>query len=463
MSDLPNGWTLVRVGEVVALNPKNNAAEQTQAGFSPMHLLGTGFRSSVGFEPKPWLEIRKNYTHFADGDVLLAKITPCFENGKAGLVANMPNGIGAGSSEYFVCRPKAGALDAKYLLAHFKTDAFLKSGAVRMTGSVGHKRVPKEYLLGSELPLAPIGEQKRITDKLDAVLARVDACRDHLDRVLAILKRFRQSVLVAATSGALTVEWQAEFGAASWPTKCLGELTLEIKNGLSPKPVEQPPGTPILRISAVRPFVVRQDDLRFLPDSGNTSAYELRVGDLLFTRYNGSLEFVGVCARVRTVKAPKLVYPDKLIRVRVDASKVLSSWIEIAVNSPSIRDIIERTARTSAGQTGISGKDLKGLKIPVPSLAEQAEIVRRVESLFGWADRLEVRHATARAHVERLTPALLAKAFRGELVPQDPADEPASELLERLGQRPADNSTGLPKSQGAKPRRANAAQTASSA
>ena len=134
---------------MVALNPKNDAQDQTEAGFSPMQLLGTEFRSSVGFEPRPWGEIKKSYTHFANGDVLLAKITPCFENGKAGLVAGMPNGIGAGSSEYFVCRPEPGVLEAKYLLAHFKTDLFIRSGAVEMTGSVGHKRVPKDYLLNS--------------------------------------------------------------------------------------------------------------------------------------------------------------------------------------------------------------------------------------------------------------------------------------------------------------------------
>jgi type I restriction enzyme S subunit len=94
--------------------------------------------------------------------------------------------------------------------------------------------------------------------------------------------------------------------------------------------------------------------------------------------------------------------------------------------------VIENTARTSAGQTGISGKDIRELVLPVPSLPEQAEIVRRVEALFALADRIEARLATAQRLVERLTPATLSKAFRGDLVPQDPNDEPASVLLERL-------------------------------
>ena len=120
-------------------------------------------------------------------------------------------------------------------------------------------------------------------------------------------------------------------------------------------------------------------------------------------------------------------------------------------------------ASTTTGLHTLSISKVGAVPIALPSEAEQAEIVRRVESLFAWADRLEARYAAAYAHVERLIPALLAKAFRGELVPQDPADEPASELLERLGQRSADNPTGLPKRQDAKRSRANAAQAASSA
>ena len=96
-----------------------------------------------------------------------------------------------------------------------------------------------------------------------------------------------------------------------------------------------------------------------------------------------------------------------------------------------------------------------------PEIDEQAEIVRRVESLFTWADRLEARHAAARAQVERLTPSLLAKAFRGELVPQDPADEPASELLMRLTQQPSANPNAPVKRQGPKPHHAKASQAAS--
>ena len=110
---------------------------------------------------------------------------------------------------------------------------------------------------------------------------------------------------------------------------------------------------------------------------------------------------------------------------------------------------------------GINIGDVRALQIPLPSQKEQDEIVRRIESLFAWADRLETRHAAARAQVDRLTPSLLAKAFRGELVPQDSADEPASELLKRLTRQAPAHPAASPKRQGATPTRAKASRAAS--
>jgi type I restriction enzyme S subunit len=265
------------------------------------------------------------------------------------------------------------------------------------------------------------------------VLARVDACRDRLDRLPALLKRFRQSILAAATSGQLTEDWRVNNSCTrQWTEQPLGAIILEMRNGLSPKPSEQPPGAKILRISSVRPGKLDFYDHRYLVvDSATLNQYQLKQDDLLFTRYNGSLDFVGVCAIVPEL-SEGFVYPDKLIRVRVDRKKVAPKYVEITFGSQSVRSQVEDFIKSSAGQKGISGGDLKTTNIPIPPLPEQTEIVRRVEILFAFADRLEARLASARRQVSQLTPALLAKAFRGELVAQDPADEPASELLKRL-------------------------------
>jgi type I restriction enzyme S subunit len=425
------GWVAAKVGDIITLNPKNDCADNAVAGFVPMPLLGKDYRSLIGHECRTWAEIKKGYTHFADGDVLLAKITPCFENGKAGLVCGMPNGVGAGSTEYFVSRPNPDALDARYLLAMFKTEAFLNAGALEMTGSVGHKRVPKEYLTESEIPLAPLNEQKRIADKLDAVLARVDACRDRLDHIPDILKRFRQSVLAAATSGALTEDWRTENAAIdNWKQ---GSVQTVAHVGTGSTPLRSNPayfsavGTPWITSAATSKRLVTTAD-EFVTSEA-ISAHRLKtypVGTLLVAMYGegktrGQVTELGIPATINQACAAMIV----------DESKASRAYVKLALqaNYFEMRELAE-----GGNQPNLNLSKVKEFPLSLPDLAEQTEIVRRVETLFAFANRLETRYATAYAQVEKLTPSLLAKAFRGELVPQDPNDEPASLLLSRLRQ-----------------------------
>jgi type I restriction enzyme, S subunit len=156
------------------------------------------------------------------------------------------------------------------------------------------------------------------------------------------------------------------------PEYCFKDVLIELRNGLSPKPKEMPPGFPILRISAVRPRVIDLEDIRYLEtDLLTAERYRLIPNDLLFTRYNGTLEFVGACAMYRGSYERLVVYPDKLIRARVDQSRVMPAYTEIWFTAPARRNEIETFVKTSAGQKGISGSDIKSLVIKVPSLEEQ--------------------------------------------------------------------------------------------
>jgi type I restriction enzyme, S subunit len=464
MSRLPTGWTLARIGDLVQLNPKQENPDEMIVGFVPMAMLGTNYRSTIAFEPKSWGEVKKGYTQFMDGDVLLAKITPCFENGKAGLVSGLPNAAGAGSTEYFVNRPFPETLDTSYLLAFFKTETFLKNGETQMTGSVGHKRVPKEYLLESRIPLAPRNEQKRIADKLDAVLARVDACRDRLDRIPAILKRFRQSVLAMATTGKLTEEWREtkkwadasadlnqilyqrsnqgrkvkapkdhlnteEFAIPdNWIWVSLDSLSLQIVDGTHHTPTYVEKGVPFISVKDIQNGKIDFSDTKFITAIEHkelTKRCNPQKGDLLITK-SGT---IGRTAIISTEQIFSLFVSVALIK---PASPLVNmNFIDIALRHwiDSI-DISSRIIGTAIKNLHL--QDMRVLAIPFPPLVEQTEIVRRVESLFAYADRLEARYHAARGQVEKLTPALLAKAFRGELIPQDPSDEPASELLSRI-------------------------------
>jgi type I restriction enzyme S subunit len=301
-------------------------------------------------------------------------------------------------------------------------------------GGVGLRHVTKGVFEKTLVALPPRPEQTRIANQLDTLLARVQACNDRFAAIPALLKRFRQTVLDAATSGGLTEDWRAleDLKPCDWETVALQDVITEMRNGLAQKPTESPPGSKILRIGAVRSGQLNLDDHRYLVVSDKEAEqYSLKQDDLLFTRYNGSLEFVGVCAAL-VHDAPGYVYPDKLIRVRVHAGRTIAKFIEIVFGCRRMRTQVEGFVKSSAGQRGISGADLKAAKFLLPPISEQAEIVRRVDALFAFADRIEARCTAARAKAQRLTPLVLAKAFRGELVPQDPNDEPASELLQRI-------------------------------
>jgi type I restriction enzyme, S subunit len=428
VSELPPNWALVRVGDLVQIGPKNDCPDDTEVGFVPLQRLGVDYRSRHTFELKPWSAVKKGYTHFADGDVLLARITPSFENGKAGIVRSLPNSIGAGSTEYFVCRPIKGALLPEYLLAHFKTPQFLRDGEQVMSGAVGQQRVPKQYVLDSELALAPLNEQKRIADKLDAILARVDACRGRLDRVPVILKRFRQAVLAAATTGKLTEEWREENARnGEWPRVELISAARDFSYGSAAKSSKSG-SVPVLRMGNIQDGRLDWTDLVYTSVPAEITKYKLTTGDVLFNRTN-SPELVGKTAVYRGER--DAIYAGYLIRVRC-TDRLLPDYLNYCLNSPAGRDYCWRVKSDGVSQSNINAKKLAAFEFGLPGIEEQHEIVRRVETLFTYADRLGARYTAARAQVERLTPALLSKAFRGELVPQDPSDEPAAMLLERI-------------------------------
>lgn len=281
--------------------------------------------------------------------------------------------------------------------------------------------------------LAPEREQKRIADKLDTVLTRVDAVNTRLSRVAPLLKRFRQSVLAAATSGRLTEDWRAG-RTPDWDQPLFADVVVESSSGLVRSASEQFPMqeglVPYLKMNSVgEMWGYECVDLPGVHCSAaEFKRYELRQGDWLFNTRN-SEELVGKSC---VWSGPAgVVFNNNLLRVRFRAD-INPKWVEIFFRSPIGRDLLAAVKSATTSVAAIYQRSLMGIPMLRPPEVEQAEIVRRVETLFAFADRLESRLQTAQTAADRLTPSLLAKAFRGELVPQDPNDEPASELLKRL-------------------------------
>lgn len=224
-----------------------------------------------------------------------------------------------------------------------------------------------------------------------------------------------------------------------WVWATIDQLSSVVRNGLSQKPEVDPVGYPILRINAVRSMLVNLDEVRYLSiSSDEAEPYLLKNGDLLATRYNGSVDLLGVIGVVRGLSRDTL-HPDKLIRIEPVLNELIADWIEVAATSGASRAHVVSRVKTTAGQTGISGDDLKRMPVPLPSLSEQAEVIETASRIL---DGIHLKRQAA-DHLLHMIAAqrknILKAAFSGQLVPQDPNDEPASELLARIrAQREAD-------------------------
>nr|VVV06342.1 Type-1 restriction enzyme EcoKI specificity protein [Aliivibrio wodanis] len=297
-----------------------------------------------------------------------------------------------------------------------------ESGATRQA-------LTKAKVESLSIPLAPLAEQKRIVEKLDEVLAQVDTIKARLDGIPSLLKRFRQSVLASAVSGKLTSS-DNKRGQLSK----LGDTGVEIKTG--------PFGSALHKsdyveggISVINPMHINDGKITPATQMSITTekfeslvAWHLRDGDVVVGR-RGEM---GRAAVVNEASSKPCLCGtgSMLLRCNDDINPEYLSYI---IRSPIA---VSYFNATSVGSTmvNLNQKVIKNLEVYFPLLEEQKEIVRLVDQYFAFADTIEAQVKKAQARVDNLTQSILAKAFRGELVPQDPNDEPADKLLERIAQ-----------------------------
>ena len=167
--DIPDSWEWVRLKDVFIINPRNKLDDDLNVSFIPMPLIEDGYSGKHTAEVRHWKEVKTGFTHFAEGDIGVAKITPCFENRKSTVFENLTNGYGAGTTELHVLRPFGKNILARYLLAYVKSDYFVENGKQIFTGAVGQQRIGKEYVENAYFPLPPIKEQERIVQQISAI------------------------------------------------------------------------------------------------------------------------------------------------------------------------------------------------------------------------------------------------------------------------------------------------------
>lgn len=212
--DIPDNWCWVRLGEITEINPRNKIADETSVSFIPMTLINDGYSNIFQYERRLWKDVKSGFTHFADNDVVVAKITPCFQNRKSAVMRDLINGYGAGTTELHVLRPITDSILSDYILYLVKTEYFIGDGVLSMTGTAGQQRVGKSYIQNLLCPLPPIDEQKRIVKRLIEIIPEVQELENDETKLDTLQKAFpekmQDSILQYAIQGKLTEQLESD-------------------------------------------------------------------------------------------------------------------------------------------------------------------------------------------------------------------------------------------------------------
>jgi len=266
--EIPDSWVWCRVGNIFILNPKNNNEDDDMAAFIPMEMINACYGSSYTYKEVKWKSIKNGYTHFSDGDIAFAKITPCFQNRKSAVFENLPNGIGAGTTELKVLRPYVNTVNPYYLLFFLETPYFVEEASFK--GTANQQRIISGYLEGKLFPLPPKAEQDRIVKQVQQLLPLTDkyesAFEANLRQQDSINTLLRKSILQEAIQGKLVPQLESEGTAEELLAEIAEEKKRLVKEGKLKKSA----------LTASRIF--RDDDNRYYEQIGSDT---IDISDLL--------------------------------------------------------------------------------------------------------------------------------------------------------------------------------------
>ena len=178
--DIPESWAWSSMKDIVTINPKNKLDDNLQVSFIPMTLIDAEYKNTHGQEERLWKDIKKGFTHFAENDVAIAKISPCFENRKSVVLKNLKNGFGAGTTELYILR-SSGAVLPEYIMWLAKSDNFINTGVGNFSGVVGQQRLARDIVEDYPVPLPPLTEQQRIVTKIEELFSYLDTISSSLE------------------------------------------------------------------------------------------------------------------------------------------------------------------------------------------------------------------------------------------------------------------------------------------
>jgi type I restriction enzyme, S subunit len=389
-------WKRLALDQVASLNPRLpiSLLGDDQVSFVPMSAVSADTSDVTEKETRSYEEVSKGYTPFVSGDVLVAKITPCFENGKIALT-RLQQKAGFGSTEFHVIRALPDELDPRYLV-HFMRQPWIRfAGERRMTGSGGQRRVPENFLAKLEIPLPPLAEQRRIAEVLD----RAEALRAKRRAALAELDALTQSLFLDLFGDPSTI-------LERWPTRELGELLDFLTSGSRGwAEYYAESGDLFLRIQNVRRDELVLEDVAYVnaPDTAEAKRTRVQPGDVLLSITADLGRTAAVPEGIGTAFINQHL---SILRTKALVPRFLSAYF---VSPVGARQVSGRNKH--AVKAGLNFDDIRSFLIPVPPLTLQQEFARRVAAV----EKLKQAQRTSLAELDALFASLQHRAFRGEL------------------------------------------------
>ncbi len=469
MSELPEGWTTCNFDDVADATDyvangsfsslKENVTQTKKQDYAILVKLkdfSKNWHGDLAYVTKSAYEFLTK-SSLKEGDLFIANV------GRPGIAFLMPdlgqpmtlgpNGL----------RVRATDITTNKFLLYYYLSPQGKNVINGLVSGTAQQKFNKTELRSSKVLLPPFNEQKRIAEELDQILEEANNAKSRLDKIPTILKNFRQSIYNAAVTGALSRSWRnkTKFSSAgdliemvlnarkreksfgtlfaekeyalniqlpeSWVLMNLDKLCSKFTYGSSQKS-QNKGDIPVLRMGNIQSGALDWTKLVYSTDEKEIAKYKLNYGDILFNRTN-SPELVGKAAIYRGER--NAIYAGYLIKIS-PPEYLNSEYLNMCLNSSFAKDYCWQVKTDGVSQSNINAKKLGKMPIPFCSIEEQGVIVQRVLELLQIADQIEEKYKLAMESVDKITQSLLAKAFRGELVPQDPNDEPASILLERI-------------------------------
>jgi type I restriction enzyme, S subunit len=464
---LHKNWIQTQLIDIAEINPtkplKNTISDSLLVSFLPMkcieELTGNYDLSDI----RKYGEVKKGYTFFKNGDIIFAKITPCMENGKIAIVNELKNGIGFGSTEFHVIRLVDDKMSRPFYFYYLIQDNFRDTAQRNMKGTAGQLRVSSDYIKNSIVPIPPINEQKRIVSKIEELFSELDNVKDTLEKVKLQLVQYRQSLLKSAFEGKLTEEWRIEKSdelesvntilkildndcsnsnylqiikkskklPISWEFIKIGRMEKFVGSGITPKggkSVYQDEGIPFIRSQNVYPNGLHLENIAYVSKELHNKMSRTHIQD-----YDVLLNITG--ASIGRANFIPSNFGEGNVNQHVCIirchSKVNPQFFSYWLNSPKCQDTIFSSQQGQTRQ-GLNYSQIRDMVFPICSLEEQEQIVSKLEQGLSLIENTENITNTMLKKLETLRSSILKQAFEGKLVPQDPNDEPAEKLLQRI-------------------------------